>query len=342
MLSVSQRLASRPQKQHFRKKIPNFYSSYYGASFMKRWPVLPYKRMSPSLFHYPAVSKVTGRKINWMYDTPKSGFEGAVVYGPNTIELKGLPMLKTPEYLQERLRRYFSKFGTVTMCRALNHPLDPYQCDGTAYITFRDLDSAEKAMGSIVRFSREMGNKVLSLRGLWNDVTTDGPRLLQGKKDRLNELVAHVRDVYESSLVDNVPVEFDSEIILSQFTSADEFHACIKTMFVRSSDGAFLPRRLIDFSKNIDRFEKLMDKKLEESLTVHWRAHAPIKELPAYTERRNRLWDKKDKLPFDLQILSRDFREHKIHNEKFLVARRARRERIRSKREHAKVASLEV
>ena len=40
-----------------------------------------------------------------MYDDPKSGYEARDAFGPHTIELKGMPMGRTPEYMQERLRR---------------------------------------------------------------------------------------------------------------------------------------------------------------------------------------------------------------------------------------------
>lgn len=60
------------------------------------------------------------------------------MFGPHTIELDGMPMGRTPEYMQERLRRFFSKFGIVKICRAIPHELDPYQCQGKAYVTFRD------------------------------------------------------------------------------------------------------------------------------------------------------------------------------------------------------------
>ena len=44
-----------------------------------------------------------------MYGTPASGYEARAVFGPHTLELRGMPMGRTPEYMQERLRRFFAK-----------------------------------------------------------------------------------------------------------------------------------------------------------------------------------------------------------------------------------------
>lgn len=114
------------------------FSSRPGATKMKWYFQKKYIRRVPSdYFRYPAISRITRQKIDWLYRHPRSGYEGADLYGPNTIEVTNLPMGKTPEYLQERLWRYFGKFGIVERVRVLPHELDPYQTNGTAFVSFR-------------------------------------------------------------------------------------------------------------------------------------------------------------------------------------------------------------
>ena len=301
---------------------------------MKFRPVIPYTRQSDSLIQYPDVSAVTGQKISWMYDTPKSGFEAMKVYGENTIEIKGLPMGFTPEYMQERLRRYFAKFGPVVICRALNHPLDPYQCEGTAFVSFREISAAKSALGSVIRLSPRMDSRVLSLRLLATDELHDGSETIRSRENSIDTLVQSVAELHESlrnspdgALLTNLPEHIRSHI------STD-----LMSLFTISAGKQVFARRLVDVPKAISMFRQKLHKDLEDSLSVHWRAHAAIRDLPEYTKRRIELWDKKDKLPFDLQILSRDHRQFKIHDEKFMVEAKTKRERARNRAENRRTA----
>ena len=328
-------LFSRPQRQHFRKKIPGYYSAFYGASFMKFRPVIPYTRHGESLIQYPDVSGVTGQKMSWMYDTPKSGFEAMKIYGENTIEVKGLPMGFTPEYMQERLRRYFAKFGPVVISRALNHPLDQYQCEGTAYITFREMTAAESALKSVIRLSPRMDSRVLSVRLLATDEVHDGAETLNYRVNDIDKMIEAVAEVYKSlkDSPDGTPLTNIPETIQPHISKD------LSSLFTLSSpDNLVFARRLVDVPKALSMFRQKLHKELEDSLTVHWRAHAPIRELPDYTKRQISLWDKKDKLPFDLQILSRDHRQYKIHDEKFMVESKRKRERARQRAENRRAA----
>eukprot|EP00434_Breviolum_minutum_P000664 symbB.v1.2.000581.t1/scaffold3.1/size669525/21 len=94
-----------------------FYKPMRGATTMKWQFSLPYVREVDSLYHYPAVSQVSGKTIDWYADEPQDGYEAVRIYGENTLELKGMPLGKTPEYVQERLRRFFGKFGPVGWLR---------------------------------------------------------------------------------------------------------------------------------------------------------------------------------------------------------------------------------
>ena len=327
-------LWSRPQRQHFRKKIPGFYAPYLGASHMKHYPVIPYERLDPSLLHYPVTSSTSGKKVNWLYDTPKSGYEPMKAYGENSIAVRGLPMGVTPEYMQERLRRYFSKFGPVTMCRALNHPLDPYQCEGTGYVTFREAASCESAMKSVIRLgSRKLGYKVLSLRLLATDDQVDGRERIASARSSNDLIVDLTERLYELMLaggswtIDSLGISAEDRSCLeSKYESVSAYFEAVRGLFA-VEDGTVFPRRLINVEAELSHLRLRLAQELDESLSVHWRVNAPTKALPEYTQRRVEMWDKKDPLPFDLQILSRDFRHRKIHDEKFLVEAKKRRER---------------
>lgn len=301
---------------------------------MKFRPVIPYSRRSDSLIQYPDVSTVTGQKLSWMFDSPKSGFEALKVYGENTLEVTGLPMGFTPEYMQERLRRYFAKFGPVVICQALNHPLDPYQCEGTAFISFREMSSAESALKSVIRLSPRMDNRVLSLRLLATDERHEGKETMRSKQQACASLVDQVSKLHKDLLssLEGAPL---GEM---PFSIQSRLSTDLSSLFSVSSDGTVFPRRLVDVSKCLSVFRQKLAQEVEDALTVHWRAHAPVRELPEYTKRQIRLWDKKDKLPFDLQILSRDHRQYKIHDEKFMVAAKQKRERAINRAENRRAA----
>lgn len=178
------------------KSANNFYKPKMGASKMKWHFTLPYTREHPDkLLHYPDVSKITGKPINWFYSEPQDGYEGAHMFGENTLELKGMPMGRTPEYMQERLRRFFSKFGPVRHCRAEPHPLDPYQCEGTAYITFRDREASLKALKAPLKFPASLHDKVVCMKHLDTDKCNDTDYYEKAKFWN-NELISLARQLY--------------------------------------------------------------------------------------------------------------------------------------------------
>eukprot|EP00449_Zooxanthella_nutricula_P051442 CAMPEP_0198561868 /NCGR_PEP_ID=MMETSP1462-20131121/96178_1 /TAXON_ID=1333877 /ORGANISM="Brandtodinium nutriculum, Strain RCC3387" /LENGTH=163 /DNA_ID=CAMNT_0044292781 /DNA_START=3 /DNA_END=490 /DNA_ORIENTATION=- len=134
---------------------------------------LPYVREADSLHHYPEISRVTGKPIDLYHGEPDDGYEGLRMFGENTLELQGMPMGRTPEYMQERLRRFFSKFGPVKNCRAEEHSHDPYQCAGRAWVTFRDRAAANRALRSPLKFPASLHDKVISMRHLDTDKRND-------------------------------------------------------------------------------------------------------------------------------------------------------------------------
>lgn len=172
-----------------------FYKPHYGASKMKWKFTLPYMREVDSLIHYPEVSRVTGKPINWHDEEPQDAYDGVRFYGEHTLELKGMPMGRTPEYMQERLRRFFAKFGPVVHCRANPHPLDPYQCEGTAYVSFRDKQTALKALQAPLKFPASLHDKVVSMRHLDSDKTND-PNYFEKAKFWNAEILALARKLH--------------------------------------------------------------------------------------------------------------------------------------------------
>lgn len=172
-----------------------FFKPQFGASKMKWQFSLPYVREVDSLFHYPEVSRVTGKPINWYGGEPDDGYEPSRIYGEHTLQLKGIPLGRTPEYIQERLRRFFSKFGPVQHCRAEPHPLDSYQCEGTAYVTFRDKAASLKALRAPLKFPASLHDKVISMRHLDTEKVND-PNYLEKSKFWNEQLLSIARQLH--------------------------------------------------------------------------------------------------------------------------------------------------
>jgi len=181
--------------QYWRPGTSGFFRHKYGASKMKWHFQVPYRRKYDSLFHYPEVSKVTGQPVDWYHGEPQDGYEAARLFGDNTIELRGMPMGRTPEYMQERLRRFFSKFGPVKHCRAEPHPLDPYQCEGSAFVSFRDKAAAAKAIKAPLKFPASLHDKVVAMRSLDTDKCND-PNYHEKMKFLDHELVGIARQLH--------------------------------------------------------------------------------------------------------------------------------------------------
>lgn len=196
LLSPKKHLNSHPRNAvRWRPGTKGFYKPKYGATKMKSVFQVPYVREVDSLFHYPEQSRVTGRPINWYSGEPTDGYNGSRVYGDHTLELQGMPKGRTPEYMQERLRRFFSKFGPVVQCRAEPHSHDPYQCEGTAYVSFRDKDTALKALAAPLKFPASLHDKVISMKHLDSDKKND-PDYYEKAKFWNGELLALARQLH--------------------------------------------------------------------------------------------------------------------------------------------------
>ena len=99
---------------------------------------------------------IAGRRtVNTIPFSPPPSYEMRDVYGPHTIELSNLPLGVTPETLQERFRRFFSKFGHIESCRVCcnkvkrfpcSGSMNPYQVGGKGYITFRSWREGAKGI----------------------------------------------------------------------------------------------------------------------------------------------------------------------------------------------------
>jgi len=179
----------------YHPQSPGFYRAKKSASRMKWNFNVPYRREVDSLLHYPDISRVTGKRVDWCHGEPDDGYEGARIYGEHTLELTNLPLGRTPEYMQERLRRFFSKFGPVVHCRAEPHPLDPYQCEGKGFVSFRDKPTALKALRAPLKFPAALHDKVISMRHLDSDKRND-PDYREKARFWDNELIALARQLH--------------------------------------------------------------------------------------------------------------------------------------------------
>eukprot|EP00811_Abedinium_folium_P036896 NODE_9562_length_1414_cov_8.482517.p1 GENE.NODE_9562_length_1414_cov_8.482517~~NODE_9562_length_1414_cov_8.482517.p1 ORF type:complete len:399 (+),score=117.94 NODE_9562_length_1414_cov_8.482517:83-1198(+) len=112
-------------------------------------------------------------------------------------------MGRTPEYMQERLRRFFAKFGPVQHCRAEPHPLDPYQCEGTAYVTMRDRKTALKALRAPLKFPASLHSKVVHMRDLDTEKRND-PDYYEKSKFWNRQLISLARRLHAQLLQDPV------------------------------------------------------------------------------------------------------------------------------------------
>lgn len=172
-----------------------FWKPKYGASKMKWNFNVPYVREIDSLHHFPEVSAVTGKPVNWYHDEPKDGYDGHRDFGEHTLQLEGMPLGRTPEYMQERLRRFFSKFGPVVQCRADPHEYDPYQCGGRAWVTFRDHGTALRALRAPLKYPASLHDKVVSMEHLHSGKRND-PDYYEKSKLWNRELVKVARDLH--------------------------------------------------------------------------------------------------------------------------------------------------
>lgn len=349
MLCRSVALGSNPFAHNPRKKIPGFYKPFMGASLMKSYYKPTYKRLSNSLHHYPEVSRVSGKPIDYLYDKPKSGYEYQKIYGDNTLELKGMPSRRTPEYMQERLRRFFSKFGRVVTCRCLPHPLDPYQCEGTAYVSFREKKSCFDALKAPLQFPVSLQSKTVSMRYMAEDKINDRKRIDKVKHWN-SQLVSIARQLYtlltvsgpkplESVACQLIEIPFGGKApetaevavyeIFREWETFLRFEQCAELFHVHQN---MVHARLVN---EIDRILVLLNvslaRKMREEISIDWRAGKP--ELPSYVRRQIRKWDHKDPLPFQLQILSRNSRSCRVFDERFLVKVKANLEKAKRKRE---------
>ncbi|KAF8821618.1 hypothetical protein IE077_004309 [Cardiosporidium cionae] len=351
-------------------RIPFSHSFHtaFGASKMKAEVTTPYQRKdSQDLIHYPDMSKITKKRIDWMYDSPKSGYEGANIFGPNTIEIKGLPACKTPEYMQERLRRFFSKFGFVAMCRCIPHSLDPYQCEGTAYIAFRAREAALEAAKTNLQFPPSLQHKILKLRHLDTDVTNKTFSILEMRHHN-NEVVNVARQLYQAILKEGprplssiwmglIERRFrsDAKMLAEEciikcfgnwitFLTAEPFR---KIFLVRQhtvenrTEKSREPNRyspMVKLEQILEHAKVILNQKVTAELTTYWRNGKHV--LPRFFLDRNFFKLKYTRLSEKFQMLSRPAKTCHVFDERFLFKLQKKRERsLRKKSAHEKLRS---
>eukprot|EP00916_Digyalum_oweni_P009262 GHVL01015647.1.p1 GENE.GHVL01015647.1~~GHVL01015647.1.p1 ORF type:complete len:370 (-),score=63.49 GHVL01015647.1:1144-2253(-) len=328
-----------------------------GGSFFSHPFVKPYIRKTNSLFHYPLVSDVTGKQINWMKDDPKSGYEQVRSLGRNTIELKNLPMGKTCEYLQERLRRFFSKFGRIKHCRCMPHPLDPYQCEGIGYITFYDKYSSIKAIKSTLKFPDSLLNKTIAMRCLDTDKQND---ILYIKRSchYQREIISISRELYKN-LDKNGPRmlsclffgvterKFGRGDLRAPGDSINSIYGDVET-YLKSkhfnnlfdvtegeSKDTTIVRRRIQSPEYVERIlimaRNYMKAELSRELSVWWReGRIP---LPEYTQKQVDAWLHKEPIPYEIQVMSKPLLTKRIFEPEEMFKVKLKRIRIEEKKQ---------
>lgn len=117
-------------------------------------------------------------------------------FGPHTIEVSGLPFTISNQTIEERLRRFFLKYGTIRHCYSVPHPGDPFQCSGIGYVSFDNKNSAFKAVQEArLRCCRHFKRRVITLRSLETDVRQN-PLWYTKERDACNAAVAAARRLY--------------------------------------------------------------------------------------------------------------------------------------------------
>lgn len=325
--------------------------AYPGASRMRWYFVKPYVRWDPnSLLHYPEVSHVDGKRIDWMYSEPKSRYDAVDIYGPNTIELRNLPMGRTPEYLQERLRRFFSKFGAVTFCRCMPHDLDPYQCNGTGYVTFRSKEASVAAASANLLLPYSLHSKIIAIRHLDTDKTND-PDYIHKQRHYIKQCVNVARDVYEK-LVKTGPCNlrdialgiyernyYSSKwhkaglSILMRFGSWADFleDPSLKGMFHIHDGKVTLGLHCKDtMEQTLHKFFIKQSVSLDDELTVHWR-EGRIQVPSRVQEEMDELYHLLP-LPVHLQLLSKSHTMYRMHDERHMLKIQLKQKRNEARR----------
>ncbi|ORM41051.1 uncharacterized protein BXIN_0395 [Babesia sp. Xinjiang] len=325
--------------------------AYPGASRMRWFFVKPYVRWEPEkLLHYPEVSHVDDSRIDWLYSEPKGRYDAVDIYGPNTIELRNLPMGRTPEYLQERLRRFFSKYGTVSFCRCIPHDLDPYQCNGTGYVTFRSKEASVAAASANLVLPHSLHNKVIAIRHLDTDKSND-PHYVYKHRHYIVQVVDIAKQLYKK-LTNFGPCALRevAECIYERNFYSGKWHKAGLSVLMRfGAWDAFLRHPtlngMFDLKDGIvtlglqctDTVEKTLQKlfieqstALDEELSVHWRkGRIP---LPPQAQKEADELHHLPPLPEHLQLLSKSHTMYRIHDERHMLKIQLKQQRNEARR----------
>lgn len=100
-------------------------------------------------------------------------WQGVQQFGPHTLQLTGLPHGVANQFIEERLRRFFSEFGTVLRCHSVPHFRDSFQSSGVGYVSFESKISAEKAAKAHIKLGNDFTGRVLHITNLGTDTKQD-------------------------------------------------------------------------------------------------------------------------------------------------------------------------
>lgn len=247
-------------------------------------------------------------------------------------------MGRTPEYLQDRLRRFFSTFGLVTSVRCLPHSLDPYQCNGIGYVTFRSKQASIKAAVANLVFPPSICSKIINIRHLDTDKCND-PLYTNKQRHYANQIIYIVRGLYYkliktgSCSLNTVSKglyerDFYGKIrlaglsVVMKFTNWINFltTAPMNEIFQIHDNHIYLLLHSEDsLNRILHRLVFQMEQQLQSQLQVE--SFEPPIERPRGLDE-------------ELQILSRSTDMYRIHDERFIYKLKLKRERNLRRKEY--------
>lgn len=112
------------------------------------------------------------------------------------MQVSNVPFMITNQAIEDRLHRFFIKYGTVTHCHSVPHPGDSFQSSGVAYVSFANKFSAFKAVQEArLRFSDRFHCRIATLRSLETDVHQN-PAWYRQEREACQTVVAVARCLY--------------------------------------------------------------------------------------------------------------------------------------------------
>lgn len=237
-------------------------------------------------------------------------------------------MGRTPEYLQERLRRFFSKFGIITSCKVNSHELDPYQSDGTGFISFKTRRASLAATRAMLKLPFTLLDRKIKLLHLYENIGNFVEKydlykhyiiqIIDITRQIYNNLVNDGPNTVDSILTNTFEYKYKSNKLIAAGPSVYSLFKDIKT-FIDYMDDIFIMRNgkisiLLTCPTRLNRILKnkkiiLETSTLQESVKWNYNEHNINVELLDHLK------------PLDpqLQLLSKSHDMYRVHDERHLL-----------------------